>query len=118
SRLSCKINFKRPNSDICHVRLDFVRFDMTGPNDVGDCNGGSLTVTADNLHDFITCGNNTGQHLYLEYGDCDIVSVLMNPNQDGNPPPTFDLQATFINCEQTGSSNTIQNDPRKAFSSR
>ncbi|CAG7717374.1 unnamed protein product, partial [Allacma fusca] len=114
SRLSCKINFKRPNSDICHVRLDFVRFSMTGPSDLGECDGGSLTVTAENLHDFITCGNNTGQHLYLEYGDCDIVSVSMNPNQDGNPPPTFDLQATFINCEQSGSSKTIQNDPPPA----
>ncbi|CAG7820130.1 unnamed protein product [Allacma fusca] len=100
----CQINFQRPSKDICEVRLDFINFNIAGPNEVGDCNRASLTVMADNLQEFITCGSNTGQHLYLDYGQSDLVSVNINPNTDNNPAPVFDLQATYIRCNNcTGS---------------
>ena len=71
---TCTFTLSRVSSDICYIRLDFVRFYVTQPQkDSGgtsvangwECSVDTLTFTAP--PDIpVVCGEMTGQHMYLE----------------------------------------------------
>ena len=66
---TCSYNIEKSQDDICQLRLDFITFEIHGPNDVIEVNGGSCNVdnfivdapNGINLVPVI-CGVNTGQH--------------------------------------------------------
>lgn len=52
--------------DICQIRLDLIKFDILGPRE-GDCIDDMFVVTGGNANHRlpVICGENTGQHMYI-----------------------------------------------------
>ncbi|OQR72619.1 hypothetical protein BIW11_01270 [Tropilaelaps mercedesae] len=53
-------------SDICQIRLDFIKFDILGPRE-GDCIDDMFVVMGGNANHRlpVLCGENTNQHVYI-----------------------------------------------------
>ncbi|XP_071517466.1 uncharacterized protein [Panulirus ornatus] len=69
---TCTIRIKKISSSICYIRLDLIKFKLKSPVD-GNCMRDHLVVSGQNINAFMPklCGNNSGQHLYI---DADTVS--------------------------------------------
>jgi len=88
--------------NVCQLRLDFITMDVAGPNtDSGECDKDLFMVTGTTTDSRVPkiCGENTGQHMYVD----------VKP-RGGNPQLTMDLglqaasrsweiKVTQIKCE-------------------
>ncbi|CAG7721334.1 unnamed protein product [Allacma fusca] len=92
------------SKNICQIRLDFIDFNLPAPDDQkttnGNCLKGGMTINAENLKGFETCGKASGQRLYLHYGESDMITLNINVNNDATDPTNFDLFATFLPCSK------------------
>lgn len=89
SDASCEYNICRCSSDVCRVKLEFnthaigppvigTAFNLAGaanaamqknPNAIGDCTGDSFIVSGTNTNIPMICGENSGQHIFLDMAD-------------------------------------------------
>lgn len=70
---NCQYNIEKANSDVCQLRLDFLSMSLANPND--GLTGGVATLCDTDTFSFVgpaggnptvICGDNTGQHMYLD----------------------------------------------------
>jgi len=83
---ACAYTINRCSSDICQIRLDYTKFNIGQPTDptLGDCStGDQLVITpgaTPSTNVKITpptiCGNNDGQHMYVDAGIVTIAATL------------------------------------------
>ncbi|EFX70294.1 hypothetical protein DAPPUDRAFT_112776 [Daphnia pulex] len=105
----CALNIKLDNNfveqlgkPICQIRLDFVSFTIAQPTG-GTCTdtfqvGGATTVAP------ITCGDNSGQHMYLDVPSSDVTSTdvqLMFNFATGTATPSsrsWNIKISLLPC--------------------
>ncbi|XP_076056232.1 uncharacterized protein LOC143034170 [Oratosquilla oratoria] len=75
---TCPVKVSKISSEICHLRLDLTIFRLKGAT-LGSCQRDVFLVSGHNVNSFVPklCGNNDGQHLYV---DVDMVSGPLELN--------------------------------------
>ncbi|XP_012535462.2 uncharacterized protein LOC105836164 [Monomorium pharaonis] len=65
---SCQVTLMKSNPDVCQYRLDFVQFNIRGPETMNNvCVYDQFIVSGGNPVPTI-CGNNDGNHMYIDTG--------------------------------------------------
>jgi len=101
---SCSFNVCRANSDICQIKLTFDKFTLAQPVTIEStdptssrtqCLDARFVATTNNVEPFTLCGENTGQHLYLEAkNDCN----LLDFSWDAGTDRAWIIQTSQIHC--------------------
>ncbi|XP_067004462.1 cubilin isoform X2 [Anabrus simplex] len=63
----CTISINKCNNNVCQVRLDFLDFSLAQPDVNGNCLNDFLSVTGGATSVPRICGENTGQHIYVDF---------------------------------------------------
>ena len=76
-------NFSQCANDICFIRLDYETFSLSQPALLdpadGDCSTDSLTTTAStNTNPPVICGENAGQHMYVDAGNANTGNIVLS----------------------------------------
>jgi len=120
---SCSYSISVPDN-VCHVRLDFNKFELDGPTDnsqpnlAGRCTTDRFSIqrTGGRPDGLTLCGNNTGQHLYFDVSKGDIADLMFILDQTSSFSRQWEIQTQFIECGNgrngcdqfhTGTSGTI-----------
>ncbi|XP_042869488.1 uncharacterized protein LOC122251538 isoform X2 [Penaeus japonicus] len=59
---ACTLTVNRVNANICQLRLDFIFFELSQPDAIGQCSVDFFTVQG---MPTMICGSNTNQHMYV-----------------------------------------------------
>lgn len=95
----CSLTVNRISSSICQIRLDFKSFSLSQPETDGTCAVDSFTVTHVNTAPPTICGDNTGQHMYLDVepnGGAIELAVDRSTTQNSR---TWNIKVTQISCD-------------------
>ncbi|XP_017786149.1 PREDICTED: uncharacterized protein LOC108569195 [Nicrophorus vespilloides] len=66
---SCQITLMKMNADICQYRLDFLQFQLMGPEQQNNiCNNDQFIVSGGGSPVPPICGLNNGNHMYIDAG--------------------------------------------------
>jgi len=98
----------KSDNEVCWIRLDFDLFTLAGPNTVtantagtpeGTCTD-SMEISSANKNRYPTiCGENTGQHMYIEFGD----------EEEGDTATlTFDFDTSITNVNRRWEIKALQ----------
>ncbi|ODM97023.1 hypothetical protein Ocin01_09656 [Orchesella cincta] len=97
----CNVRLQKPNPNVCQLRLDFIQLQLaTADPTNGQCMADRLSINGvsgtapPNL-----CGDLSGQHMYLDYGSSD--RITLSVITDGAAIPMsrlWNVRATFIEC--------------------
>ncbi|OXA53571.1 hypothetical protein Fcan01_11669 [Folsomia candida] len=96
---SCTFLIKK-NPGFCQIRLDFPSYTSSSANSAGDCDTDRLTVrNSVTVNDgFSTCGDLTGKHMYLSFGDnCDTIEITPKFSTT-SPFGYYNIEVTPIPC--------------------
>ncbi|KAF5290653.1 hypothetical protein FQR65_LT01943 [Abscondita terminalis] len=66
---ACTLTIQRCNPDICQIRIDMLNFNLAQPNQNGICSDDAMVITGAGTNVGRICGENTGQHIYLDFAD-------------------------------------------------
>uniref|UniRef100_A0A336MSC2 CSON000532 protein n=1 Tax=Culicoides sonorensis TaxID=179676 RepID=A0A336MSC2_CULSO len=110
---SCALKIMPVHPDISQIRLDFVHFALGQPNRrTGECDGDIMRLGGGVLENFFLCGENTGQHVYLDVNpkarDGGIVEVLMNFTSNAFNSRLWEIRVTQIPFSQRAPSGCLQ----------
>jgi len=97
------------SEDVCQLRLDFEMFNILGPAltteteaVTGDNCPDTLTVTVPSSQAIPTiCGQNDGEHIYIDYGDSDSIRIAIDLNAVGTDDTTgrqWEIKVTQVEC--------------------
>jgi len=99
---------EKSSSDVCQLRLDFETFNILGPALTteteavsGDNCPDTFTVTVPSGNIPTICGQNTGEHIYLDYGDSDSIRIAFDLNAVGTDDSTgrqWEIKVTQVEC--------------------
>ncbi|XP_030765765.1 uncharacterized protein LOC115889829 [Sitophilus oryzae] len=83
--------------DACQVRLDFLTLNLAQPNSNGTCNTDALVVTGGASIVPVLCGENSGQHIYVDFnGNTSItVSIFVRSSTVSR---SWNIRVRQINC--------------------
>jgi len=92
--------------DVCWLRLDFDTFNILGTGATTETDGGvcldDLTITSTNPNTIPTiCGQNAGQHIYVDVGDQCSDSATLTFNFDATDATTgrsWEIKVTQVEC--------------------
>jgi len=110
---TCKFTVQKCDEGVCALRLDFEAFTIEGPADTIETGGGACvdsftaSATATGAKTPVICGENSGQHIYLEIGagenDQGALEFTFDDTVDNGRQ--FEIKVTQIFC------NTISKPP-------
>ncbi|CAG7726402.1 unnamed protein product, partial [Allacma fusca] len=81
---------------VCQVKLEINFFELEGEV-AGDCQMESMTVLGSStVSQLQICGNNTGQHMYLEYGCASDITIAMKLAEGSRS--TYSIRSYYIKC--------------------
>ncbi|XP_077529247.1 uncharacterized protein LOC144141581 [Haemaphysalis longicornis] len=96
---TCEVTITK-TSDICQLRLDFLEFSLAPPDEQGLCNVDSFMVRStvgENLPQL--CGENNGQHLYVDMGRQSGNPVVLSViSRGGKRPRRWRIKISMIQC--------------------
>ncbi|XP_035702801.1 uncharacterized protein LOC118434112 [Folsomia candida] len=74
----CIYEIRRKSDKYCGVKLDFVAYNSQHADDNGICSRDSITIrgTSTVPDGFVTCGDLTGQHMYLNFNKAGSIEIL------------------------------------------
>ncbi|CAG7719876.1 unnamed protein product, partial [Allacma fusca] len=100
NQTSCEFQLPRPPG-VCQVRLDFNNFNTSLGDQpfVGDCQTDTFNIVGADNTKYLgpLCGNLTGQHVYLDYGNSNTISLFNYISQAMGQ--TWDIKVTYIKCD-------------------
>ena len=107
---TCSVTIKRCNPDICQIRIDFLTFKLAQPDDSGNCVNDAFYVIGGASNVPVLCGENTGQHIYVDFnGDTDI-QLIINTNAAITASRAWNFKISQIGCDcPTKGTTTIVN---------
>lgn len=98
---ACTASIPRVPPGVCQIRLDFVSFNLKPPTG-GECDVDKLIIDGQAQNNLIPgiCGNNHGQHMYLDIDRSNnpiTLTILTGVGSLYNRQ--FDIRITFIHCQ-------------------
>lgn len=94
----CSLTVKPCDANICQLRIDFLAFSLASPNGDGVCNMDSFTVTGGSSRVPRICGENSGQHVYVDFNG--ETPIIINVDTTGTFAfnRQFQFQVSQISC--------------------
>ncbi|XP_072389880.1 uncharacterized protein [Diabrotica undecimpunctata] len=93
----CTMTINRATADTCQVRIDFLGFILAQPDATGNCATDAFFVTGGAGLVPIICGDNTGQHIYVDFNGNNSI-VLTVTTAASNVGRTWNFLVTQIAC--------------------
>ncbi|KAL3283752.1 hypothetical protein HHI36_017921 [Cryptolaemus montrouzieri] len=94
----CVMTIQKCNDDICQVRIDFLASTLAQPNPVGVCNSDSLVIVGGGGSVPTICGDNTGQHIYLDFNGNSTIEMITSTLDGLNVGRNWNYRITQIAC--------------------
>lgn len=96
---SCQVTLVKSHPDVCQYRLDFTQFNIRGPETVNNvCTYDQFIVSGGNPVPTI-CGNNNGNHMYVDTGVGQTNPVTLTFVTSGNSfPRSWKVRISQIRC--------------------
>ncbi|XP_044731729.1 uncharacterized protein LOC123294684 [Chrysoperla carnea] len=96
----CTVTITRCDPSICQLRLDFLSLDLAQPNIEGVCDTESLVVTGGASRVPVICGENSGQHVYVDFDGNEPIQLTIRTNASVNTMArSWNIKATQIACD-------------------
>ncbi|EDV96211.1 uncharacterized protein LOC6556541 [Drosophila grimshawi] len=73
----CTIVVTPPDSSICQLRIDFLALSLAPPSGDGFCSTDALTITGGASQVPTICGENSGQHVYVDFNGESPISITV-----------------------------------------
>ncbi|XP_059614664.1 uncharacterized protein LOC132260513 [Phlebotomus argentipes] len=73
----CSVQVSRCDDTICQLRVDFLDFSLAQPNGDGSCLTDYMSVTGGSSRVPRLCGENTGQHVYIDFNGNAAITIAM-----------------------------------------
>lgn len=86
------------NTEICQVRIDFLSLTLAQPNADGVCIYDALTITGGGSQVPIICGENSGQHVYVDFNGNDTINIVIATSSSVSLGRSWILKVTQIGC--------------------
>jgi hypothetical protein len=99
---TCSYVIRKRKHNICQVRVDFQLFSIAQPDGDGHCNRDYFTIENGASVIPLICGENRGQHVYVDFNSDFPVTVRVFTSKSFNFGRRWELLVTQIKC---GSSN-------------
>ncbi|XP_053674635.1 uncharacterized protein LOC128724938 [Anopheles nili] len=87
-----------PTSGICQLRIDFRSLTLSQPTGDGACNTDRLTIVGASPSVVPICGENTGQHLYVNFVGSGSISLRIATNGDVSFNRLWNIELSQIAC--------------------
>ncbi|XP_066250378.1 cubilin-like [Euwallacea similis] len=84
--------------DACQVRLDFLTLNLAQPNSNGTCITDALTVTGGASIVPIICGENNGQHIYVDFNGNTSITITIYVRSASSASRSWNIKIAQINC--------------------
>ncbi|KAK7065391.1 hypothetical protein SK128_015792 [Halocaridina rubra] len=96
---ACTLTVHRASTNICQMRLDFVGMRLSQPDPDGNCNTDFFTVTGGTNNIPIICGDNTGQHMYINVeANGGPVKLTVDRSTTGSSIRSWNIKVTQLLC--------------------
>ncbi|KAH1002401.1 uncharacterized protein LOC109541859 [Dendroctonus ponderosae] len=83
--------------DACQVRLDFLTLNLAQPNINGTCTTDALTVTGGASVAPVLCGENSGQHMYMDFNGNQSITITIYV-RSSSASRSWNIKVAQINC--------------------
>uniref|UniRef100_A0A182N9D5 CUB domain-containing protein n=1 Tax=Anopheles dirus TaxID=7168 RepID=A0A182N9D5_9DIPT len=87
-----------PSSGICQLRIDFRSLTLEQPTGDGSCNTDRLTIVGSSPSVVPICGENTGQHLYVNFVGSGPITLRIATNADVALNRLWNIELSQIAC--------------------
>ncbi|XP_055913510.1 uncharacterized protein LOC129947103 [Eupeodes corollae] len=94
----CTLTVIPCDSSICQLRIDFLSFSLAPPNGDGACVTDTLTVTGGSSRVPRICGENTGQHVYVDFNGVNPITITVETSGTVTFNRQWQLQVSQIAC--------------------
>ncbi|XP_022920246.2 uncharacterized protein [Onthophagus taurus] len=95
----CVYTIKQCNSDICQVRIDFISATLAQPDGDGNCRDDSLTIIGGGSQVPVLCGENTGQHVYVDFYQSQDIQIIVTTSAAQGSNRNWNFKVTQIGCD-------------------
>ncbi|KAF5299667.1 hypothetical protein FQA39_LY11462 [Lamprigera yunnana] len=95
----CTLTVQRCNPDICQIRIDFLNFNLAQPNGDGTCVNDALLISGSGSNIGRICGENTGQHIYLDFNNANDIIVNVFTSAAVTFGRQWNLRIAQIGCD-------------------
>ncbi|KAG7202394.1 hypothetical protein KM043_018710 [Ampulex compressa] len=95
----CTIVIQRCNSNICQLRLDFLESSLSQPNASGVCDNDLLLVSGGSSLVPRICGENTNQHVYIDFNGATPITLSIDTSQDFAFDRRWNIRIQQIACD-------------------
>jgi CUB domain len=95
----CVYRIYRRAKKICQLRIDFLMFSLAQPSGDGFCSTDYFTVEGGSTSVPKICGENTGQHVYVEVTGKLPVSIVVASNQTKDFNRRWLIQVSQVKCK-------------------
>ncbi|KAK0081836.1 hypothetical protein PV326_007475 [Microctonus aethiopoides] len=95
----CMITVYPCTTDICQLRLDFLEFSLSQPNASGVCDNDFLLIAGAARTYPRFCGENAGQHVYVEFNGANPIIISIDTNVDYSFARKWNLRIQQIGCD-------------------
>ncbi|XP_063697912.1 uncharacterized protein LOC134828854 [Culicoides brevitarsis] len=95
---SCTYRITRCNSGVCQLRIDMLDFLLAQPSGDGSCTFDYMSVTGGNSRVPRICGENTGQHIYVDFNGDAPITVTIYTSSVYTLERRWYLRMSQINC--------------------
>ncbi|XP_043287359.1 uncharacterized protein [Venturia canescens] len=96
---TCTLEVFRCNSDICQLRIDFLDLSLAQPNANGVCDQDFLLISRGSTTVPRICGENSNQHVYVDFNGANSISVSLVTNSDFSMARRWNLRIQQIACD-------------------
>ncbi|XP_068209808.1 uncharacterized protein [Palaemon carinicauda] len=96
---ACTLVVHKSSENICQIRLDFKEFHISQPDSNGHCVDDFMIIATESGSNIPTiCGNNNGQHMYVDLAPFGEVVEIIVDIALPNPSTAWKIQVSQIPC--------------------
>ncbi|XP_045128961.1 uncharacterized protein LOC123514814 [Portunus trituberculatus] len=97
---NCQYTIQKVSENVCQLRLDFEKLELAGPDDTSTCSIDTFTfVGTAGANPTVICGDNTGQHMYLDMGSGNGAARINIATTSTNASRTWRIKVTQFPCD-------------------
>lgn len=97
---NCQYTIQKVNDDVCQLRLDFETMELAGPDDKSICSIDTFTfVGTAGANPTVICGDNSGQHMYLDLGSGNGGARVNIATTSTNSSRSWRIKVTQLPCD-------------------
>ncbi|EAT42827.1 AAEL005668-PA [Aedes aegypti] len=95
---TCTFTITPCSSSVCQLRIDFRSLNLAQPNGEGNCLTDVLTITGGSSEVPSICGENTGQHVYINFSELNPITIRVSTTAGSLVDRMWNLQLSQISC--------------------